>query len=133
MIRSLKVPVAGVFVLAFAFSSLHDPRALGFEPMTANAHAGVRTVGCTVRRLEIGARRLDILVGVGHAFRIERLELSATCAASAQGRAIGVNAIHPGDIVRVELEPAAGRLAAPARGVVTRIDLVLPAPERGPR
>jgi len=133
MIRSLKVSVAGVFALAFAFSSLLDPRALGFEPVALNAPAGVRTIGCTVKRLEIGARRLDVLVGVGHALRIVRMDLSATCSASAGGRAIGVKAIHVGDIVRVELESTPGTLAASTRGVVTRIDVVLAASERGPR
>jgi hypothetical protein len=128
MNRSFKVSVASAFALAMVLSWLLDPPALGFEPLASSARSG-RSFGCTVKRVEVGARRLDVIVAVGHALRIVTMDLSPACGASAQGHPIRVDAIRPGDVVRVEYQLPSGAPAAPARGVVTKIDLVLAAPE----
>jgi len=131
MNRMLRVPAASALALAIAFSLIADPP-VGGAPISVGAQGSDRSFGCTVKRLEVERRRLEVIVGVGHALRIVVLELSPTCGASQRGRHVALHEIQPGDIVRVHYQPAPATLARPARRVATMIDLVLAKGERGP-
>jgi hypothetical protein len=92
----------------------------------------VRSLGCTVKRILVEERRLDVIVGVGHSLRLVKLELARNCVASARGQKISLRSIRPGDIISANVESTAATSAAPSRRVVTSLNLLLaaPAPER---
>lgn len=87
-----------------------------------------RSLACTVKRIHVEERRLDVIVGVGHSLRLMRLELARDCVASARGQKVSLRSIRPGDIVRANVESTAATAKAPSRRVVTSLDLLLAAP-----
>ena len=130
MNRLLRVPAALAIALAFFSSLLLDSPVPGAQHAAANAQGSDYWIGCTLKLLDLERHRLEVIVGVGHALRIVKMDLSASCRASARGQRIPLQAIHPGDIVRVHYESPPGAAAALARGTATRIDLVLAASDR---
>jgi hypothetical protein len=122
--------VTGAMVTV-ALSCIADSLPAGATP-TAAAAAGQpersRSLGCTVKRIHVGERRLDVIVGVGHSLRVVRLELARDCVASTRGQRISLQSIRPGDIIRANIGSTAATSAAPSRRVVTSVDLLLAAP-----
>ena len=102
--------------------------AAGAAATVANKPEQSRSLGCTVKRIRVEERRLDVIVGVGHSLRLVRLELARNCVASARGQKISLRSIRPGDIIRANVESTAATSAASSRRVVTSLDLLLAAP-----
>jgi hypothetical protein len=123
--------------VAVALSCVADSPLAGAGPAgaaAAGAAAAVagnpeqsRSLGCTVKRIDVEERRLDVIVGVGHALRLVRLELARDCVASAHRQRISLRSIRSGDIIRANVESTAPTLRAPSRRVVTSLDLLLAA------
>jgi hypothetical protein len=125
--------VATCTIVAVALSCVADSPLAGARPAGAAAsvtgkHEQVRSLGCTVKRIRVEERRLDVIVGVGHSLRLVRLELARDCVASARGQKISLRSIRPGDIIRANIESTAATLRAPSRRVVTSLNLLLAAP-----
>ena len=125
--------VLTVAIVAVALSRVADSPLAGAR-LAAAAAAAVgegeqsRSLGCTVKRIRVEERRLDVIVGVGHSLRLVRLELARDCVASAHRQRISLRSIRPGDIIRANIESTAGTSAAPSRRVVTGLDLLFAAP-----
>jgi hypothetical protein len=120
-------------VVAVAFACVAD--SLPADAKLASAAAAavgereqVRSLACTVKRIHVEERRLDVIVGVGHSLRLVRLELGRDCVASAGRQRISLRSIRPGDIIRANIESTAATSAAPSRRVVTSLDVLFAAP-----
>ena len=132
MKRMWRSVVTGTIV-AVALSCVADSPLAGAGPAgaaatVANKPEQSRSLGCTVKRIRVEERRLDVIVGVGHSLRLVRLELARNCVASARGQKISLRSIRPGDIIRANVESTAATSAASSRRVVTSLDLLLAAP-----
>jgi hypothetical protein len=132
MKRMWRSVVTGAMV-ALALSSVADSRPAGAKPAGATEAAvgegeRSRSLGCTVKRIRVEERRLDVIVGVGHSLRFVRLELARNCVASARGQKVPLRSIRPGDIIRANVESTAATSTAPSKRVVTSLDLLLAAP-----
>lgn len=128
--------VVTVAIVAVALSCVADSPLAGGGPAGASAVAAgqperSRSLGCTVKRIHVEERRLDVIVGVGHSLRLVRLELARDCVASAHRQRISLQSIRPGDIIRANVESTAATSAAPSRRVVTSLDLLFAAPATG--
>jgi hypothetical protein len=132
MNRWSRILAASVIALAIALPSLAAPSVTGRPPAAPIARGG-DSIGGTVKLLDTEKRKIEVIVGVGHALRIVRMTLSESCGASVGGRPIPLDGIHPGDIVRVHYEAPSGEHAASAGNTATMIELILAVPGRGSR
>jgi hypothetical protein len=126
MTRWSRVLAAGA--LALVLSSLVDSPARRVRPAAAKALERTYVIRGTVKRLRLDARRLEVIVGVGHALRLVTFEIAPNSSASARGRSISPGQIGPGDVVRVSYKPSPGAGVSATGARVVRIDLVMEAP-----
>jgi hypothetical protein len=92
-----------------------EPQASGGEPAYLN---------CTVRSVDLKARTVEVITGVGYALRQYRMSVAPACEISVGGSAADLGKLRPGTIVRVRYQPVPAGPKAPARLMATAIETV---------
>jgi len=81
------------------------------------------SMGCTVRSVDVKARTVEVITGVGYALRLYRMKVAPTCDIQVGGTA-GPNGPKPGTIVRIRFAKAPAGPKTPAPWVATSIESV---------
>lgn len=114
-------------VLALAFGARSSPpTSTTTSTPTAAPTAGAEPayLNCTVRAVDLKARTLEVITGVGYALRLYRMNVAPACEITVGGLAAELNGIKPGTIVRVRYQPEPAGPKAPARLMATAIETV---------
>jgi len=91
------------------------------------------TLTCTVRSIDTTARALDLIIGVGHALRLVRMQVDATCQIKASGGSVDLKDLEPGLIVRVNYVPPVSPPRPADRPVAHSIEILSIEPEGSER
>ena len=81
-------------------------------------------LNCTVRAVDVKARSVEVITGVGYALRQYRMSVAPACEISVGGSAAELGNLKPGTIVRVRYQPVPAGPKAPARLMATAIETV---------
>ena len=66
----------------------------------------------TIRGVDAGARKVEVLTGVGHALRLVAMEVEPSCDIKVDGASVPLQDLKPGQIVRIRYRHADGGKAA---------------------
>ena len=73
----------------------------------------------TICRIDAGTGTLELLVGVGHAIRLEPIRFHASCPVKSRGKSAAVSSLVPGVVCRVECSLVDSHETATAVEVLT--------------
>jgi hypothetical protein len=110
-------------VLALAFGARSSPPTSAPTALQT-AGADPAYLNCTVRAVDMKARTLEVITGVGYALRLYRMYVAPACEITVSGSAAELNDLKPGTIVRVRYQPEPAGPKAPARLIATAIETV---------
>lgn len=119
---SLLLALAALLLSFGARSSPPTP-----APPSAPAATGEpASLNCTVRSVDLKARTVDVITGVGYALRQYRMKLAPACEISVAGAAADLDSLKPGGIVRVRYQPVPATPKVPAHLMAVAIEVVHP-------
>ena len=96
-------------------------------PTSAPAPAGEpASLNCTVRSVDLKARTVDVITGVGYALRQYRMKVAPACEISVMGAEADLASLKPGRIVRVRYQPVPAAPKVPAHLVAVAIEVLHP-------
>ena len=110
-----KVNLAAFAALPVAFCLLLGaaPYSVASLPGSSSpAPEAMESRTATVRAVDVKARTLAVLTGVGHAVRLLRIPLSPECQIKVAGTAAELKDLKPGDIVRMTYRKSEDRSVA---------------------
>jgi hypothetical protein len=100
-------------------------RSHGFLLSAAVAQPATRatpiTVTGTICRIDTGTGTLELLMGVGHAIRLERIRFQPNVPVKARGASAAISVLAPGAVCRVECT------LVDAHETATAVELITPA------
>jgi hypothetical protein len=101
--------------LAIAIACALTSTAANSQPAPGSAGGQRETITGTISRIDSRSGTFDLLTGVGHSVRVRRVRYRAGLKVMAQRAEVGMPALVPGAICRVECEVATS--GATATGV----------------
>jgi hypothetical protein len=112
-----------VLLLSFAARSSPPTSAPPSAPVASGEPASLQ---CTVRSVDLRARTVDVITGVGYALRQYRMKVAPACEISVAGAEADLGSLRPGAIVRVRYQPVPAAPKVPAHLMAVGIEVVRP-------
>ena len=119
-------PRIPIHALAMAAACALSSPAATAQPAPGAPVVTHESVTGTIWRIDSRAGALDLLTGVGHSVRVRRVRFSAGLEVKARGAGVGIAALVPGTVCRVDCEVASSGANA------TGVEVLYPAPARTP-
>ena len=106
----LLIAVAGVLGCVLSFTGALAQPASRTTPVVVTG---------TICRIDTGTGTLELLMGVGHAIRLERIRFQASVPVKSRGKSAALSSLAPGAVCRVECSLVDAHETATAVEVIT--------------